>query len=157
MPNMKTVTGVKFGDVLYLPDSGRFYALDRSGRLGLCFGSPVSFEQPNNDGNNTCVLVAFRNLVLETTELEKFHADHPGGEAPPRELWEPLLSKFEQVPFRGTVGRFIQEHPVGKYFVSYYVDYTEVTGHAVALADGSAFNIYGSSFGREIRVVWRIQ
>ena len=68
-----------------------------------------------------------------------------------------LLSKFEKLSWQGFVGDFIKQHPTGSYYISCYLDYREVDGHAFALIDGDAFNISYENFWKEVRAVWRIR
>jgi len=164
MPTLHTITGAgKWGDLILLADIGRIYSLDGVGRLQLEFGHPMTYDTStsfaNDDGKkNTCVDIAFQHLGLSIEPIKKFRqaADNPDTVSTPQELIDGLLSRFEKVSFKGTVGEFIQQHPTGNYYVSFFKDYSETGGHAFALLDGTAFNLKYDSPVREVDYVRRI-
>ena len=166
MPNLKIVHDIgKWGDMILLADIGRIYSIDALGRLGLAFGSPITYDKSgpgglNDDGTkNRCVDIAFQHLGLDTEPIKKFResVENPDTAPTSQELVNILLSTFEKLNWKGMVGDFIKQHPTGKYYVSCFGDYTETTSHAFALVEGTAFNINFRSPIQEIDHVWKIE
>ena len=163
MPNLKTIDIGEWGDMVLVRPLGRIYTLDGFGKLKLCFGSPVEFDtsEPsglNDDGNsNTCCQIAFGHLGLDNKVLKKFRQENPD-KGPPRELLHELLVKAgaKKIQFKGTVGKFLQDNPTGKFFVSCYSDYGENFSHAFAVINGNAFNITFQTPDKQIKSVWKI-